>query len=88
MSDESVSLGCDHCGGDAITSPNGMFAEDDGERCDTCGMAGSVMLSETYDADDNEVVQASWVCRLMVGDYCNEPNCEDCAEARKEAANG
>lgn len=83
-----IKLECDHCGGTAITSLYGDFHEGQGQRCETCRMPGSVMLTETYDADDNEVVQASWVCRLMVGDYCDEPNCDDCAEARKEAANG
>lgn len=81
-----IALECDHCGGTAITSLYGQFSEDQGERCDTCGMPGGVTLSQFYNDEDEECTSASWLSRLEVGDYCNEPSCVDCAEARKELA--
>lgn len=90
MIDLLTELECDHCGDVAITHPDGMWAEDDGERCDSCGMPGSVCVGECIDEreDGTEIVQVNWISSIDEGSYCNRADCEDCAEARKEAGNG
>lgn len=90
MNDLLTELECDHCGEVAITHPDGMWAEDDGERCDSCGIPGSVGVGDPFDsdADGNDYVPVHWYSSIEEGSYCNRPDCDDCAEARKEAANG
>lgn len=41
------SLSCDFCGGDAFTSADGIFQEDEGERCDDCLHPGHINMSDT-----------------------------------------
>lgn len=43
---EPATLECDHCGGVAIASDDGTFADGDGERCESCGMRGHVMVDD------------------------------------------
>lgn len=79
-------LECDHCSGIAVTSRTGQFV--DGERnCESCGIPGSVSVGYVIDTEDGvDIAQANFYARLEEGDHCNRPDCEDCAEARKEAA--
>lgn len=46
----AVALECQHCGGAAITSATGMFAEDDGGACAECGFPGQVNVTEDGEA--------------------------------------
>jgi hypothetical protein len=68
-------LTCDHCGGDAITSPNGLFYDGQGEKCDECGMPGHVSVDDS-DFDD---ATASWVYDDEA--RCTRPDCEECKDA-------
>jgi hypothetical protein len=82
-------LECDHCGGIAVTSRTGQFLDGQERPCSACGMPGSVSVGYVIDTEDGEdIAQTNFYARLEEGDYCNRPDCDDCAEARKEAANG
>lgn len=69
-----TSLSCDHCGGDAITSPDGMFGDGDGGKCDECAFPGNVGID---DVDDDNVF-AYWLVSDEGGDRCNRAECEEC----------
>lgn len=78
-------LDCNHCGGIAFTSRDyrdGVywFSENDGEKCATCGMPGSVSVSDDYEED----ATVTWNDVNENGVYCERPDCEDCNEMRVE----
>lgn len=67
-------LECDHCGGPAIYSATGLFAEGDA-ICVSCGKPGRVSVDE--EDEDGEPL-ASWrqgdgCCWL---DDCDDPACD------------
>lgn len=80
-------LECDHCGKVAVTSRTGQFVHGVKCHCESCGMPGSIDVGDIIDyrEDGIDIAQANFYARLEVGDYCNRPDCEDCAAARKEA---
>ena len=63
-------LDCDHCGGPAIESPDGMFRDGDGNACMSCGFPGCVH------ADEEAGVW--WGESQELDARCNEPDCEEC----------
>lgn len=70
------SLDCPHCGGDAITSENGLFSDGDGEACDSCGLPGCVSVDDS-DEDD---VTAHWHCSEDPERRCDQADCDECRE--------
>jgi hypothetical protein len=62
---EPVALGCDHCGGDAISSVTGRFWDGEGEACAECGWPGWISADEDG---------AYWV-EADEG-HCNRADCE------------
>ncbi len=77
-------LGCDHCGDVAIESASGMFAEDDGGACMSCGFPGSVSVGESFDdAEEWAIGTASWLCSDAGDAVCSDETCEDCAPHRE-----
>lgn len=81
-------LECDHCGAEAVESETGLFYEGDATCCQTCGMPGHITVDEGRcsggcSEDDCTCGTASWVCHD--DEQCTRPDCEDCAEHRKEA---
>ena len=77
MTMSPFTLSCDHCGGAAITSPDGLFSEQSSDRCEACGYPGGVVLEESdtirtrgvgniteesgEDEDGETVYSATWV---------------------------
>lgn len=64
-------LECGRCGGDAIEfHEDGLLAEDEGERCMTCGHPGTVRVDE-HDGEtmDNEPI---YLARWQDADQCDE----------------
>lgn len=63
-------LECDHCGGPAVYADDGLYCEDSGDACITCGMPGHVSV----DGDDDDA-EAWW----SMSDYgtCMDPGCDD-----------
>lgn len=68
-------LDCDHCGDTAIESDHGLFGEDDGEKCMSCGYPGSVRIEENF-GDGPET--AYWSSYDDGNSKCNNHSCEDC----------
>lgn len=76
-----TSLECNHCGGSALNSPNGIFWDGDGTACAECGFPGTV------DADsDGEGGYAVWSESDDDLDTCKRADCEECAERRAQLA--
>lgn len=66
-------LECSHCGDTAFTSPDGLFADGDGEKCLSCGFPGHVDIEE----DGSEVW---WLASVEDDARCDDPECQDCHE--------
>jgi hypothetical protein len=65
----AATLECDHCGGHAITSSDGMFDDGDGGKCAECGFPGHVSA-------DGE--SAYWMMGEEADDRCDRKDCEEC----------
>lgn len=77
-SDETISLPCEHCGGNAITRPAATgFRDEEGECCDDCGFPGCAVVDE-----DGEAYWSEGDPRF---DRCADEKCEDCAVGRAAA---
>lgn len=63
-------LDCDHCGGAAIVSESGLFADGDGGECACCGFPGSVHLDAETDP--------YWWTSDDADARCGDPDCEEC----------
>jgi len=72
-------LACDHCGGAAITSPNGLFNGRSSDRCESCGYPGVVVVEESGDT----VYSATWVSGTEPGDVCDACVCSECDAIRE-----
>jgi hypothetical protein len=68
------SLECDHCGGPAYESPNGLFGDGDGTTCMTCGHPGCVVVDDS----DWENPSAQWSSSDADDARCNEADCVVC----------
>ena len=66
-------LDCGHCGGVAIDSTDGLFQEDDGGACISCGLPGCVRV------DDDET-HAWWDDSQDPNDKCTQADCVECHE--------
>lgn len=75
-----ATLECDHCGGAAITSTNGLFGEGDSDRCDECGFPGHVSVDESGNEDDDgdPIYTATWLSSIDAGDVCTSCVCSEC----------
>lgn len=69
--DYAKDLICDHCGGTAIHSDDGIFTDGDGTECEECKMPGSVSADEGY---------AHWHVSEEYRHYCIESDCVDCTD--------
>jgi hypothetical protein len=76
-------LGCDHCGGDAVTSETDEYSEDMAAKCEECGFPGRVSIDDA--GDDAE---AYWSCSEADDAVCNDADCEECAEVRAAGGKG
>ena len=88
-------LACDHCGGAAITSPNGLFNERSSDRCASCGYPGDVVVEESDtirtrvvgdlidDEDVETVYKVTWVSGTEPGDICDACVCSECDAIRE-----
>lgn len=86
--EKSAVLECSHCGDVAIESADGLFGEDDGDACLSCGMPGRVSVEEDesdYDEGDR-IGTASWLTDDGEDSYCTRPDCEECREAGRPEA--
>ena len=84
MTMSPFTLACDHCGGAAITSPNGLFSEQNSDRCESCGYPGGVVIDESGEDDDGETVYAAtWVSSTEPGDVCDACVCSECDAIRE-----
>ena len=73
------SLSCDHCGDDAIESPDGLFGDGDGEACMSCGFPGWVAV----DGDDyDEDASVHWQLSDDDAAVCRDLGCDSCAPHR------
>ena len=72
-----ATLDCSHCGDVAIESPDGLFGEDDGEACMTCGHPGHVNGEES-DEEGEDTGHAYWAASDE--GRCKVAECEECAE--------
>lgn len=91
MTDENrgfvTELDCDHCGGVAIESADGLFYDGDGGECISCGFPGMVSVYEDDNGrenEDGECYTAVWQESDDETAVCNEPACEECREKRTE----
>lgn len=75
---QPASLECGHCGDMAIESPHGLFYEDQGEKCATCGFPGHVTVEEN---------SAEWTLSDWGPDpaVCKRPDCDECHEVSDAA---
>lgn len=80
----AATLGCDHCGGEAIESATGLFGDGDGTACMSCGMPGTVSIDDA----DEEDVTAYWDVSSADGAVCNDQDCIECAEFRAFGQDG
>ena len=99
MTMSPFTLSCDHCGGAAITSPDGLFSEQSSDRCEACGYPGGVVLEESdtirtrgvgniteesgEDEDGETVYSATWVSGIEPGDVCDACVCSECDAIRE-----
>ena len=80
----AFTLSCDHCGGAAITSPNGLFNERSSGCCASCGYPGGVVIEESGEDEDVETVYtATWVSGIEPGDVCDACVCSECDAIRE-----
>ena len=91
MSEENrefmTELECDHCGGTAIESVDGLFYDGDDGSCDTCGFPGMVSVYEDEngrEGDDGECYTAVWQESDDDAAVCNDPACEECKDRRTD----
>ena len=75
MSTPIHTLECCHCGDDAIESKDGLFGQDEGDACMTCGFPGHVDVDEGTE-DDNGI--ASWSITDDPEAICNRDDCDEC----------
>ena len=73
-------LDCDHCGGAAIVSETGVFADGDGGECACCGYPGHVSVDDAGCGEDNTVY---WSTRDDADSVCDNEACEECEEFRE-----
>jgi hypothetical protein len=72
-------LECYHCGCEAIENPVGIFCQDEGEKCMTCGLPGHVDIVEITDERSDAIeYEAEWICTTDEKAFCNQPDCDDC----------
>jgi hypothetical protein len=61
LSKEVPYLECPLCGGPAIESETGIFYEDSGDTCMSCGEPGNVFVHEDdWSDEDSELHTATW----------------------------
>jgi hypothetical protein len=73
---QPAALECNHCGGDAIVSPSGLFTEDDGGPCLECGHPGHVSVDEDV---------ATWIVDDENGNRCQRADCVECPPGVRHA---
>ena len=84
MTMSPFTLACGHCGGAAITSPDGLFSEQNSDRCESCGYPGGVVIEESGEDEDGETVySATWVSGIEPGDVCDACVCSECDAIRE-----
>lgn len=66
---QPATLECSHCGDAAIESTSGLFGEDQGGACVTCGFPGIVRVDEDT---------AYWSIGDSEGAVCRRNDCLDC----------
>lgn len=84
-------LECDHCGGVAVESKDGLFGEGDADRCQSCGIAGHITVEEND--CDGDCAEDNCTCNTAYfsphdwdeNAWCNRSDCEDCANVRRDA---
>jgi hypothetical protein len=65
-------LECSHCGGHAIVSPDGLFADGEGAACITCGFPGHVVCDSETPAD--------WRVSDDENARCVDASCQECCQ--------
>ena len=74
--EKEATLECGHCGGVAITSPNGWFWDGAGGRCLECGHPGHV----SCDGEEPPY----WHVHEGALDFCAAHDCDECNERRRD----